>query len=521
MSCPVSVACRAAAEQQHQHAAEPRSATTSSTMEGLMDDEQQPMPGTAPDAGQGGPFGDLMSQFQQNRNSGGGGLGAYGGYAPQQQQQQPVMDWGQGFATTQQAALASMTGYGAGLDASAGGDMDADGSGYAKRPRMEDQVLAAAGGHAPHTSSSTNQLQALGNASWQQPGGGLVEGTDLSQVYEQARAQQLQQQAGYHQQQQAGYGAGLMAGYGAGLMDNAYPEAPINQLGAADLMMQQQHMQPGQYNMSAGPSGRARLERLAPGGGYSSRVPAAAPAAQGPARLTTGHKHAEYLSNMVRARFATPAGGAAGSGVVTRSATGSYHGMQQYSSYGYGGGHYTPQHKEDYAAEEADQVLSKCEAVSRAAHCGGCCCCRDELCVLEHRACVSKGLIRGLITHLNRTPCMAWREQGSRACRLMLCHTPCPTLPACRSQPTCARRSAATPQTWWLQPVSLGGCIVGLGRHAGVCPCGPDAALSSSAAILRARAPHPPALLLLLLLLLCLCVRRRGEGCGSSCPAAG
>lgn len=336
-------------------------------MEGIIDEEPVNQHQAATGGG-GGPFTDMISQFQQQRQSGAGagGYGGYGGYAAQQQQQQPVMDWGQGFGAAQQAAYANMTGYGAGLDTSTGADMDDDG-GYAKRQRMQDQAMMAAmgGGGAPHTSSSTNQLQALGNTGWQQPAANnqLVEGTDLTQVYEQARAAQAQ-----------GYGAGLaipMGGYGAGLMDNGYAETPINQLGPSDLQQQmmmqqqqQQHMQPGQYNMS-GAGGRSRLEPIR--GGYSSnRAPQAAPVSQGPSRLTTGHKHAEYLQNLVRARFNTAGGsGAAGGGMVTRSATNTHYMQQHGTSYpGYYSQYGMPHQEEDHAAEEADQVLSKCEAVS-------------------------------------------------------------------------------------------------------------------------------------------------------------
>jgi hypothetical protein len=342
-------------------------------MEGIIDDEPTNNPTAGAQGGQPGPFGDIISQFQQNRS--GAGTAGYGGYAPQQQQQQyqqPAMDWGSGFAAAQQAAYANMTGYGAGLDsaAGAGGDMDADG-GYAKRQRMGDQAMMAAmgGGAGPHASSSSNQLQALGNpsAGWQQQAGNqLVEGTDLTQVYEAARAAQQHQQ--FQHQQGAAYAAQGYAGYGAGLMDNGYAETPINQVGPSDIQQQmmmqhQQQMQPN-YNMSA-TGGRARMERA----NQSSRLPAVSQAAQGPSRLTTGHKHAEYLQNLVRARFNTGAAAGSGAGgMVTRSATnqhygGQQHGMQQYPGYY----QYGMQHQEeDHAAEEADQVLSKCEAVSGA-----------------------------------------------------------------------------------------------------------------------------------------------------------
>jgi hypothetical protein len=319
-----------------------------------------------------------MSQFQQNRSAaaGAGQYGVYGGgYAAQQQ---PVMDWGQGFHSAQQQALANMTGYG-GMDptAAAAGDGDADG-GFTKRQRMEEQAMMAAAGMAgaPHTSSSTNQLQALGNpnAGWHQAGGGnqMVEGNDLTQVYEQARAQQAYQQQAYQQQQHQQQQQSMYAGYGAGLMDN-YAEAPINNLHPSDLQQQmmmqqqQQHLQPGAYHLNQG-AGRTRIDPARPAG-YSSRVPV--PVAQSqPSRLTTGHKHAEYLQNLVRARFNSggAAGGAAG-GMVTRSATNSYpthpqHGMQYpgyYQPYG------MPGHDDGRGEEEeADQVLSKCEAVSLA-----------------------------------------------------------------------------------------------------------------------------------------------------------
>jgi hypothetical protein len=353
-------------------------------MEGILDDEplNNPTAGTQATAQQPGPFADLVSQFQYNRSSGAGA--GYGGAYGAPAQQQPVMDWGQGFQAAQQAALTNMTGaYGAGaMDptaaaaAVAGGDMDADG-GYAKRQRMEESAMMAMPG-APHTSSSTNQLQALAQqgAGWGQQQ--AVEGTDLTAVYEQARAQQYQQhqQQHHHQQQQQQQAA--MYGYGAGLMDSGYTEAPINSLGPSDLQQQmllqqqqQQHaLQPGQYNLSQpGTGGRTRLDRLG-GGTYSSRVPVPAAQAQGPSRLTTGHKHAEYLQNLVRARFHnTPNQG--GSGIVTRSAaTAAVHQHQQqhtmqeqygyYSQYGVPG-----QEEEDNADEDADQVLSKCEAVSQ------------------------------------------------------------------------------------------------------------------------------------------------------------
>jgi hypothetical protein len=345
-------------------------------MEGIIDDDPVNNPAAA-HAGQQGPFTDLMSQFQQNRSAaaGAGQYGGYGGYGAAQQQ--PVMDWGQGFHTAQQQALANMTGYG-GMDpaaAAGGGEGDADVM-HAKRQRMEEQAMMAAAGMAggPHTSSSTNQLQALGNpnAGWHQGGGGnqMVEGNDLTQVYEQARAQQAYQQQAYQQQQQQQQQQGMYAGYGAGLMDN-YAEAPINNLHPSDLQQQmmmqqqQQHLQPGAYNLNQG-AGRTRLDPIGRPAGYSSRVPVPAAQTQ-PSRLTTGHKHAEYLQNLVRARFNNPsaAGGAAG-GMVTRSATNSFpphthHGMQYPGYYQQFG---MPGHEDDRGEEEADQVLSKCEAVS-------------------------------------------------------------------------------------------------------------------------------------------------------------
>lgn len=359
-------------------------------MEGIIDDEPVTNPTAAGQGGQPGPFADVLTQFQYNRTSGGGGTagaaagyGAYGAAAAPAQQQ-PVMDWGQGFNAAQQAALANITGYGGNMDAGGGaggagaGDMDADG-GYAKRARMEDSAMltagGGAGGGAPHTSSSTNQLQALASqgAGWQAQGAAsnqLVEGNDLTQVYEAARAQQALQQ----QQQAAMYG-----GYGTGLADGSYADATGSALNPSDLqqqmlMQQQQTMQPtapGHYNLNQG-GGRTRLDRIG-AAGFSSRVPVATAQAQGPSRLTTGHKHAEYLQNLVRARFnsSVPGGaagaGAAGGGMVTRSAYNSYSTVPSGGMGGHGDfySHFgsTGRHQAN-DGEEADQVLSKCEAVS-------------------------------------------------------------------------------------------------------------------------------------------------------------
>ncbi|WIA09411.1 hypothetical protein OEZ85_008816 [Tetradesmus obliquus] len=251
-----------------------------------------------------------------------------------------------------------------------------------KRQRMHDGSAGAtpggsmedllAGGPAPHTSGSSNQLQALGQANWNaggSNGGGnrMVEGTDLSQVYEQARQQQMQQQQG------------LMPGA-------EYGDMPINSL-------QQNMLMPPQGGYGAGAmqqNNGMRLQRLdrGYGGTYGAggRPPLnSSSAQQGPARLTTGHKHAGYLEQLVRAKFQGGGGGAApqaSHGMVTRGAAlGNYGSLSAgsggqapvaaaansfYQRYPLGGarpGSSGSLNKADQD-DDADQLLSKCEAIS-------------------------------------------------------------------------------------------------------------------------------------------------------------
>jgi hypothetical protein len=372
-------------------------------MEGIIDEEQ---PGSVPvnqllaaAAGQPArdgmqqqnPFGDLVSQFQYNRGSGDGGAAAaaaaaaaaYGMQGGMQQQsalQQPVLNWGN-VDSSQAAALAHMAGLtGGDPAAAAAGAVDDPDAAFRdmKRQRMHDgsaggtpggsmeDLLAAP---APHTSGSSNQLQALGQGNWNTGGGNgggnrMVEGTDLSQVYEQARQQQMQQQQG------------LMGG-------GEYGDMPINSLQQNMLMPQQ-----GGYGAGGMQNNGMRLQRLdkgygAYGGGASGRPPLnSSSAQQGPARLTTGHKHADYLQQLVRAKFQGGSGNPAPShGMVTRGAAlGNYGSLSTggaaqaavansfYQRYPLGGarpGSSGSLNKADQG-DDADQLLSKCEAVSSA-----------------------------------------------------------------------------------------------------------------------------------------------------------
>jgi hypothetical protein len=372
-------------------------------MEGIIDEEQ---PGSVPvnqllaaaavqPAGDGmqqqNPFGDLVSQFQYNRGSGDGAAAAaaaaaaaYGmpGGTPQQSAlQQPVLNWGN-VDSSQAAALAHMAGLtGGDPAAAAAGAVDDPDAAFRdmKRQRMHDgsaggtpggsmeDLLAAP---APHTSGSSNQLQALGQGNWNaggSNGGGnrMVEGTDLSQVYEQARQQQMQQQQG------------LMAG-------GEYGDVPINSLQQNMLMPPQ-----GGYGASGMPQNNSmRLQRLDRYGGTyggGGRPPLnSSSAQQGPARLTTGHKHAGYLEQLVRAKFQGGGATAAPShGMVTRGAAlGNYGSLSTgsggqaaaansfYQRYPLGGGRPGSSGSLNKADQDddADQLLSKCEAVS-----GVCC----------------------------------------------------------------------------------------------------------------------------------------------------
>jgi hypothetical protein len=371
-------------------------------MEGIIDDEQ---PGSVPvnqllaaaagqPAGDGmqqqNPFGDLVSQFQYNRGSGDGAAAAaaaaaaYGMQGGMQQQsalQQPVLNWGN-VDSSQAAALAHMAGLtGGDPAAAAAGAVDDPDAAYRdmKRQRMHDgsaggtpggsmeDLLAAP---APHTSGSSNQLQALGQGNWNTGGGNgggnrMVEGTDLSQVYEQARQQQMQQQQG-------------LMGVGE------YGDVPINNLQQNMLMPQQ-----GGYGPGGMQNNGMRLQRLgggaygggAYGGGASGRPPLnSSSAQQGPVRLTTGHKHADYLQQLVRSKFQGTSGAAAPShGMVTRGAAlGNYGSLSTgggaqaavgnsfYQRYPLGGarpGSSGSLNKADQG-DDADQLLSKCEAVS-------------------------------------------------------------------------------------------------------------------------------------------------------------
>eukprot|EP00878_Enallax_costatus_P014375 GHUV01015035.1.p1 GENE.GHUV01015035.1~~GHUV01015035.1.p1 ORF type:complete len:687 (+),score=273.54 GHUV01015035.1:305-2365(+) len=344
-------------------------------MEGIIDEEQTgSMPvnqllATAPGQAGGdgmqqpGPFGDLVSQFQYNRNSGGGAAqaaGMYGGIAQQSALQQPVLNWSNNMDSNQAAALAHLAGLGG--DMGGGGTEDAAYRDM-KRQRMHDATGAQAGGSmenllaagAPHTSGSSNQLQNLagnGNA-WNQAADGnagrMVEGTDLSQVYEAARQQQMQMQ----QQQMMG-----MAG-------NAYSDMPINSMDMSQQMMGMNQ---------TGCSMRSRPQRFSAANSTYGRPPLTNQAAAGPARLTTGHKHADYLQQLVANRFATnQAAAAAGMQMQTRGQTlGSYgmppQGMGQqgnfYARYPMGGRPGSSGALRGETDAEADQLLSKCEAIS-------------------------------------------------------------------------------------------------------------------------------------------------------------
>lgn len=347
-------------------------------MEGIIDEEQ---PGSVPvnqllataagqpgaDGMQPGPFGDLVSQFQYNRNSGDGAAAAAGAYTsglPQQPAlQQPVLNWGNNVDSSQAAALAHMAGMAA--DGTAGEDTDAAYRDM-KRQRMHDGAGAATGmeellaAPAPHTSGSSNQLQALGQggngASWQ--GGNnssrMVEGNDLSQVYEQARQQQQMMQ-----QQQA-----MMGMPGAG---SDFGNVPINSLDQQMLMQQQGYGAAGLPQNS-----NMRLQRLDRYGGSYGRPPASS----NPTRLTTGHKHQDYLQQLVRARFNQQGSAPQPThGMVTRNAgagLGSY-GMPPaaqnnfYQRFPLGRpGSQGSLNKSSGDDEDADQLLSKCEAVSAA-----------------------------------------------------------------------------------------------------------------------------------------------------------
>ncbi|KAF6259017.1 SNF2 family N-terminal domain-containing protein [Scenedesmus sp. NREL 46B-D3] len=302
-----------------------------------------------------------------------------GGMPQQSALQQPVLNWGN-VDSSQAAALAHMAGLtGGDPAAAAAGAVDDPDAAYRdmKRQRMHDgsaggtpggsmeDLLAAP---APHTSGSSNQLQALGQGNWNAGGGNgggnrMVEGTDLSQVYEQARQQQMQQQQG------------LMGG-------GEYGDVPINSLQQNMLMPPQ-----GGYGGSGMQQNNGmRLQRLdryggTYGGGGSGRPPLNSSAAQqGPARLTTGHKHADYLQQLVRAKFQGGGGAAAPShGMVTRGAAlGNYGSLSTgsggqaaapnsfYQRYPLGGarpGSSGSLSKADQG-DDADQLLSKCEAIS-------------------------------------------------------------------------------------------------------------------------------------------------------------
>lgn len=355
-------------------------------MEGIIDEEQtgsmpvnQLLATAAGQAGgdgtQTGPFGDLVSQFQYNRTSGDGAARAamYGG-AQQATLQQPVLNWNNNMDSSQAAALAHLSALGGDLGGAAAGTDDPDAAfREMKRQRMHDPAGGQAGGSmenllaagAPQTSGSSNQLQNLaGNgAAWNQNAGGntgsrMVEGTDLSQVYEAARQQQMQQ---IQQQQMMGMGA------------NAYSDMPIN-----GMDMSQQMMGMNQQGYGMGQNMQTRMQRLK--GGYANqggfgRPPLTNQAAAGPARLTTGHKHADYLQQLVASRFATNQAAASGVQMQTRAQTlGTYgmppQGMAQqgsfYARYPMGGrpGSSGSLGRGNDADAEADQLLSKCEAVS-------------------------------------------------------------------------------------------------------------------------------------------------------------
>lgn len=272
--------------------------------------------------------------------------------------------------SSQAAALAHLAGLGADMGGAAAAGVEDPDAAFRdmKRQRMHD----AAGGQASNsmgdllaagntnTSGSSNQLQALaGNGgAWNQNSASnnasrMVEGTDLSQVYEAARQQQMQMQ----QQQLMGIGGG------------AYSDVPINNM---DISQQMGMNQQG-YNLGQNTNTRMqRLSRYATQGNYG-RPPLTNQAAAGPARLTTGHKHADYLQQLVANRFASNQA-AAGMQMQTRAQTlGSYglppQGMAQqgnfYARFPMGGrpGSSGSLGRND-ADADADQLLSKCEAVS-------------------------------------------------------------------------------------------------------------------------------------------------------------
>jgi hypothetical protein len=222
-----------------------------------------------------------------------------------------------------------------------------------KRQRMQDGATGLEdmlAGSAAHTSGSSNQLQDLAaGAAWQQSNNSnrMVEGNDLTQVYEQAR-QQAQQE-----QQQAMMG---MGGFG---------DVPINSLQQPGGMMMS-----GRYNLSQNNS--MRLQRLDRYGGPPNsfgRPPlTTTPSAAGPARLTTGHKHEAYLQNIMQKKFSSnPMAQAAGMGgptMITRN-------YGQYMQTASPGGYYQrfqgyaapPVRKPQTADDDADHLLNRCEEV--------------------------------------------------------------------------------------------------------------------------------------------------------------
>lgn len=325
-----------------------------------MDDEQNGLgvaqilaaaaaPPAQPDMQQqSGPFGDLVSQFQQSRG-GGAGMAYGGGLSGGGQQpalQPPVLNWGGAVDAGQATGMGGL----AGMPGSEGGVTDDDAF-RMKRQRMQD---GAAGledmlaGSAPHTSGSSNQLQDLAaGAGWQQGNNSnrMVEGNDLTQVYEQAR-QQAQQE-----QQQAMMG---MGGFG---------DVPINSLQQPGGMMMS-----GRYNLSQNNSMRLqRLDRYGAPNNFG-RPPLTSSSAAGPARLTTGHKHEAYLQNIMQKKFSTnPMAQAAGLGgptMITRN-------YGQYMQTASPGGYYQrfqgygapPVRKPQTADDDADHLLNRCEEV--------------------------------------------------------------------------------------------------------------------------------------------------------------
>eukprot|EP00879_Flechtneria_rotunda_P017507 GHRR01018356.1.p1 GENE.GHRR01018356.1~~GHRR01018356.1.p1 ORF type:complete len:1057 (+),score=419.84 GHRR01018356.1:236-3406(+) len=351
-------------------------------MEGIIDDDQG---GSMPvnqlfaatgqagaDGMQQGPYSDLVTQFQYNRNAQAGDVsaaGMYGGAAQQPALQQPVLNWGSNVDSSQAAALAHMSNLG-----DMGGTAEDPDAAYRnmKRQRvhntggsMED-LLA---GSAPHASGSSNQLQSLaGNgSSWQQGGhnSNMIEGTDLSKVYEEARQQQ---------QQQAMYGGGM----------EGYSDVPISSLGTGALGMQQQQLLgTGQPYGMAGTRSSSRLQRVDGYGGTYGRPPLTNQPPAGSARLTTGHKHNAYIENIMKAgKFGGapistgPAGGLRSATAIMNSSyggsgLGSYGMPSQmpssfYSRYPLGG---RPDssgslNRADQSGDDADHLLSKCEAIS-------------------------------------------------------------------------------------------------------------------------------------------------------------